>query len=258
MTTKTLIATIILIILFFGTGIFLGTKIKKTSAPSNQENTYQAGWDAAKKQLEKKGIGSVPAGMEIKNLSGTIDLISGNTLTLKNVSSADILSDPSLDTRIVQVSADTKFYQLVQKDGAQFQKEMEDFQKKMQEQAASATPTNQPLTPPQPQEKKELALSDLVVGQSVAVTSSENIGDKKEFTATEISVQPVPVMPEANTTTNSPASSPVPPMPTINSSAPTAPINTPAPTPPMPSTAPVPAPGSATLTAPPAPAVPLK
>ena len=196
--------------------------------------------------------------MEIRNLSGTIDLISGDTITLKDVTSANLLSDPGLDIRTVHVSSDTKFYQLTQKDGAQFQKEMEDFQKKMQEQAASATPTNQPLTPPQPQEKKELSLSDLVVGQSVAVTSSENIGDKKEFTATEISVQPVPVMPETNATTNSPASSPVPPMPTTNSSAPTAPTNTPAPTPPMSSTAPVPAPGSATLTAPPAPAVPLK
>lgn len=252
MTTKTLIATIILIILFFGTGIFLGTKIKKTSAPGSQENTYQSGWDAAKKQLEKKGIGNVPAGMEIRNLSGTIDLISGDTITLKDVTSANLLSDPGLDIRTVHVSSDTKFYQLTQKDGAQFQKEMEDFQKKMQEQTGNDPLANQPIAPPQPQDKKEITIAELKVGQLVEIISADNIGEKKEFTATEITTQAMPIMPTAQDSAGQ--AIPAPPIPT-NSSAPT---TTPMPVPPVPVTSPVPAPETGASTAPPAPVAPIK
>ena len=191
MTKKALIIMIILLFLFFGTGVFVGIKIKsKSSVPGNQANTYQAGWDAAKKQLEKKGIGVLPGGMEIKNLSGTVDKISGNIITIKNVSSVDPLSDSSLDTRTVQISSNTKFYQLVQKDSAEYQKEMSDFQSKMQEQMKNPSSTAQPITPPMPQNKKEIALSDLKEGQNITVVSDDDIKDKKEFSATEVVVQP--------------------------------------------------------------------
>jgi hypothetical protein len=226
MPKKVIIVMVVLLVLTFSMGVFLGTKINSKS-PAGKDNNYQAGWDAAKVQLQKSGFGA-PVGLEIKTLSGTVDKISGNTLTLKNVSNSDPLADSSLSVRTVQVTKDTKFYQLTQKDQVQFQKEMEEFQKKMKDQSGE----NPSVTPPSPQDKKEVALSDIKEGQSVSVTSSENIKDKKEFTATQIeisfmsaispealnaggkAVTPPPVLP--NSSAVSAPSSPVAPPPALD------------------------------------------
>ncbi len=256
MTKKALTIMIFLLLLFFGAGMFVGLKIKsKSSVPGNQADNYQAGWDAAKKQLEKKGIGVLPGGMEIKNLSGTIDKISGNTITIKNVSSPDPLSDSSLDTRTVQVSSNTKFYQLVQKDSVEYQKEMTDFQNKMQEQMKNPSPTAQPITPPMPQDKKEITLSNLKEGQNITVVSDGDIKDKKEFSATEIAVQP-----DLNQLSPMPmTSAPVPPIMPVsnNSQTTTVPVTTPAP--PINTTKPIASPTATTqVTTPATPVVPVK
>jgi hypothetical protein len=182
-------------ILAFGLGLFLGTKLKSKTADS-KNNTYQAGWEAAKAQLEKSGIGAVPAGMEIKTLSGTVDKVSGNTITLKNVSFGDPLADPSLSVRTVQINKDTKFYQLSQKDQAVFQKEMDEFTKKINEQSNNKDNAPEPIASPDPQIKKEITLADIKEGQLVSVSSNEDIKDKKEFIASQVSVNlSTPVLP---------------------------------------------------------------
>jgi hypothetical protein len=192
MTKKTLSIIAVLLILFFATGILLGTKLGSeapSSTPADQTNSYQAGWDAAKKQLAEKGM-ATPPGMEIKSINGTIDTITGNKISLRNVSSMELLSDPSLNSRTIQISSETKIYQLTQKDPAQFQKEMSDFQKKMQEQTADGSQPTKPLDPPYSTDRKEITLAELKSGQQIMVTSDENIGDKKEFTAKAINIQP--------------------------------------------------------------------
>lgn len=194
MTTKTLITTIILIILFFGTGIFLGTKLKKTTTSDNQENTYEAGWNAAKKQLEQAGVGKTLNQIVAKTITGNVASISGNTLALKNASSVDPLSKANLENRTVQIAPDTKIYRLVQKDKTQFLNETEAFQSKVRDRMSGKDASEDPIVPPQPQNKENATLGDLKAGQFVTITSSEDITDAQEFTAQEISIQ---FMPEA-------------------------------------------------------------
>lgn len=219
--------TIIILLAFIavlGLGIYGGTKIKKTQAPAGVENSYQAGWDAAKKKLAETM--PTPLGAEeTKILNATIQKISGSTLTVKVLPMAsNPLDQQTDDIRTVQISGDTKIYQLVQKDFAQIQKEMEEFQSKMKTQAESKDAANvESLTPPMPQDKKEVAIGDLKEGQQISITANENIKDKKEIAAAEINIQPVlpvdqanlpaaPVQnqPQAAAPTNLPASAPAP------------------------------------------------
>lgn len=186
---KKLIAALIILVIVFGAGFYSGKKLAaKTGAPANQENTYQAGWNAAEARLKQRG--QVPDSAGIKALTGTIDSVSGNTVTLKDVFSPDPLADPSLATRTVQVAQDTKIYQIVQKDPAQFQQEVEAFKKANQANpaAGSGTGLQQMAVPPQQSEQKEISLSDIKAGQRITVMSNDPIGDKKQFTATQISV----------------------------------------------------------------------
>jgi hypothetical protein len=224
MTTKTLIATIILIILFFGTGIFLGTKLKKTTTPGSQENTYEAGWNAAKKQLEQTGVGKTLNQIVAKTIIGTIDTVSGSTIMLKNVSSSDPLSKANLENRTVQIAPDTKVYRLVQKDKTQFLSETEAFQSKVRDRMSGKDNSEDPIVPPQPQSKENATPSDLKAGQFVTITSNEDIADAKEFTAQEINIQFISeTLQQANTTTPgvvAPSSAPTT-EPTANTALPT-------------------------------------
>jgi hypothetical protein len=192
MLKKTIIG-IVAFVLVFGLGMFVGTKLKsKSAAPSGQENSFQAGYAAARERLKEQGMGVLSDNVEIKSVFGTVQKISGNSMTVKTISAVDLLANSDLDTRTVQIDNNTKFYQLVQKDVAQFQKEMEEFQKKTQEQKNSKDASVQPPATPMPYDKKEITLADIKEGQSVTAIANEDIKNKKEFTATEISIQFVP------------------------------------------------------------------
>jgi len=190
---KTLILTLIILV-SLSLGILIGTKIKKTSvpqgSPANTENTYQAGWDAAKARLAQSPMGRIASsGMEIKNISGSISKIDGNKLTVK-IALLDPLSDPALDVRTIDVDANTKFSLNVQKDPAQFQKEMQDFQDKMKtRQAADQSQPQAPIVPPMPFDQKSINLSDLKVDQQISIVAGQDIKNTKEFVATEVNVQ---------------------------------------------------------------------
>ncbi len=197
MTKKTLFAVTILILLFFGSGILLGVKLKSENngiasnvqAPSNQDNSYQAGYDAAKKQLLEKNPAIAPLiEMQTKIRYGTIEKISENSIILDNVRTAALPADSKPETFTVDITKDSNFFQLSRKDCAQFQAEMTDFQNKLQKQ----TPTDQQkISSPQIQEKKAISLADLKEGQLVSITSNEDISDQKDFTAKEVTIMDV-------------------------------------------------------------------
>lgn len=184
------ILTIFLIILSFGVGIFIGVKIKKTNAPAGTNNTYQAGWDGAMKALgESGGVPIFPEGIEIKSLNGAVSAASGNAITVK-VSTPGLIGTPELVTRTVTVSNNTKIVRLVQKDPAQFQKEMQEFQDKIKQQQGQPLSGPQDLpTPPEFQDKKDANIGDIKVGQMIMVQSGEDIKNKQQFVATEIQIQ---------------------------------------------------------------------
>ena len=221
---KKIILGIAAFLLVFGLGVLMGKKLN-----SKQQVTQEV--DKTKETLQSQ-LPQLPEGMEIKSANGIVQKISGNVIILKT-SFIDPLANRSTDTLTVKIDANTKFYQLVQRDLAQFQKEMEEFNKKMQEQ--SANPGDQPLTPPMPQDKKEITLADIKEGQQISISSEENIYNKTEFVAKEVSVQFVPNvevggdLPTPSTVAGQPAVA----APNVSApqagTAPTAPITAPAP-----------------------------
>lgn len=242
-----ILACVLAIILSLGIGIFAGTKItKKTAVPqgaaTNADNTYQAGWDAAMQTLKDSGaLPQMLEATEVKNIDGKIESISGNDVTIK-VSTPGLISTPTLLTRTVTIDPNTKIIQLVQRDQAEIQKEFEIFNEKMQQQQTQSVtdPKDMPY-PPQMQDKKDVSLGDLKVGQTIMVQAAEDIKDKKQFAATEIQIQQSIATPEN-----------LPQLPTPPVVAPATPISSPAIKAP---TAPAPAPKNLP-TAPTAPVAP--
>ena len=186
-------------LVFFTLGYLIGgINITPTGQLVKGANTFQAGWDAAKKRLSDSGFAAPMANFEINNVSGQVTAVKDNDITLK-IRPLEPLADPSLDERIVKVDANTKIYTLEQKDQAQYQKEMEDFNKKMQEQLKNPLEPGQAPTspasaimPPEFFVKKEASISDIKVGATISVIAADqDIKNAKQFTAAEIIVQPV-------------------------------------------------------------------
>lgn len=181
----------VVVLVFFGIGIFIGKKLPKkiTIQGVSKEDSFQSGWSAAKQRLNESRGGRVfSEGMEIKNINGIIEKIEGNKITVKINSLNDPLSDPDLDFRIVTIDVNTKISSMILRDRNQVNQEMQEFQDKMKiqrEQAAVSTQV-EPVMPPESFEKKVITLADLKVAQYVSVTASSDIKDKKEFTATQI------------------------------------------------------------------------
>lgn len=196
--------TTLIIISSFSLGIFAGTRIGQKAGLSNPNDTYQAGWNAAKARLSQSPMGmAIPGDMEIKNVSGSIQEINGNKLVVK-INPLELLADPALDIRTIVVDENTKINLAIQKDQVKFQKEMEVFQEKMAQAQVQATSTDplvpadpmdmtNPILPPMPFESKSISSSELKAGQQISVIAIENIKDKKEFTASQIDAQEIPV-----------------------------------------------------------------
>jgi len=188
-------------LIFFSLGYLIGSaKVSPTGKLAISANTFQAGWEAAKKRLADSGFAAPMANLEINNVSGQVTAIQDNAITLK-IRPLEPLADPSLDERIVKVDANTKIYTLEQKDQAEYQKEMADFDKKMQEQLKNPPkPGETPaaaagaIMPPEFFVKKEASISDIKVGMNINVIAADkDIKNTKQFSAAEINLQPAPV-----------------------------------------------------------------
>lgn len=155
-----------------------------------KKESFQAGWEAAKKRLAETGFYVEPIsaeGNEIKNIDGQITEIQDDKITFK-IRLINPFDDPELDYRITKPDELTKFYQLMRKDQSQYEKEIIEYEKKMQEQAKDSA-IIQPITPPEEFIRKEISLNDLKVGQQIIASSQDSIRFAKEFTASEIIVQ---------------------------------------------------------------------
>jgi regulatory protein YycI of two-component signal transduction system YycFG len=189
------LSILIILLLIFGSAFVLGEKfasikLQKAEKDTNQRTAdCQLDYATIKKQLaEKNPFGAALLEMQTKTHYGTVEKIAENELTLKSARDPNLPNKLAPETRTAQITKDTKFYQLIQKDAVQFQKEQEDYLKKIQAQKDNATIPAQPITPPQFQEKKEVTFSDLKTGQLLQITADEDISDKKDFTAKEITI----------------------------------------------------------------------
>jgi hypothetical protein len=199
MIKQIIVLVIVVAFIFFALGLVSANQLIKTvkigslSSLTGAQNTFEAGWEAAKQRLKDSGFMPVMGNMEIKTVYGEVKQIKDNQIVIK-IRPLEPLADPELDTRTVQIQDDTKVYQLAQNDPDKYQKEMEEFNKKMQEQMKDPgkSQTNNPIAAPEPFTKKLVSLSDVKQGQQISALAATNIITAKEFKAVEILIQSAP------------------------------------------------------------------
>ena len=190
--SKQTITTIIIALVFFGLGFYSG---RLYPIGLKGENTFEAGWQAAKQRLSETGFMPMfGKDMEITSLSGEVKEVKGNKISLK-ISPLEPLADPNLDNRIVEVDEKTKIYRLIEKDPAQYQAEMEEFERKMGEEMENPEEIPEPVVFPEMYNKEEAGLADIEVDQRISVKTEEDIKEVKQFKAVEITIQSVPARP---------------------------------------------------------------
>lgn len=191
MTKKALVATIILILLFFGIGMFVGVKVKsKSSNTENQTNTYQAGWDAAKKNCSANASSD---NLKTSLLAGKISKIENNNIYLENAFlSSNTETTPgkmeNKNSAFFSVTSNTKFYEIITKDQKTYQQEVADFQNKIANDSSWKT-----ATMPQPIERKEIHLSDLATSEFITISLDQSSTD------TNLVAHEVTFSPQSNT-----------------------------------------------------------
>ena len=152
---------------------------------TSEGNTYQAGFNAARKLAEDSAVGGIfRAPDDVRTISGTVTAITNNRVSV-HVESQNPFADPNLADRTIVINTDTKITKNIPGDIKAFQAEMEDFIE------ASQTDLKTPVAPPRPPQAKSVTVDteSIAVGDAITVTTSENIKDRKEFSASEIEIQ---------------------------------------------------------------------
>lgn len=171
--------TIVVATAMFIGGMILGFIVGAGQAGSEIEK-LQAKIDTAKKFF--------PQVLEIHSISGKVKSISNDIVTIESSLDVNPLEDFPKE-RMVTITSATKLVSFVQKDSMIFQKEMEEFSKKMSTAPRGSISVPSPL-PPTPFTEKESSLSDLKEGMTINVEASENIKEKVTFVAVKIILMP--------------------------------------------------------------------
>ncbi|MDD2657400.1 MAG: hypothetical protein PHD04_01910 [Candidatus Pacebacteria bacterium] len=130
--------------------------------------------------------------VEAHTLLGTVEKTSGQTVTLNNVRRVTQAADSAkAETVVITIDSSTDIERLVLKDATVLSKEMAAFTKKLQGVSGTAAT----MVQPDPFVHQKIALSDIKIGETLSVSSSENIAKSTAFTATQIAVLPVPPSP---------------------------------------------------------------
>jgi hypothetical protein len=179
---KLLLLFVLFIIFIIGSiGGFLFCKTKSNCASSQVDNnsTYLAGWEAAKKRLYDGGYYN--DGSEkypVYSLTGEIKNKSKTDITIK-IKPLSPLADQSLDNRIININ-NIKIYKLSSKNEEQYNKELAEYSVKNKN---NPEPTEEP---PVKYEKKEINISDLTIGQTISVYSKSDIRNEEKINGYEI------------------------------------------------------------------------
>lgn len=229
--TKQLFAmTLITAIIFTGLGCYLAKnfdfypKAEPTSSKAKApgQDTFQAGWEAAKKRLIEIGMAPMMMeGEEIKTAKGTVESADGNSISIK-IQPMEPLADPKLDKRTVTIDSGTKInlrkmkdYKIYEAETAKYDKKWKEMEEKMMKQQTAADPVAEGAgdmkiiestmaeewsEPPEMYFYQTGQLSDIKVGMQISATADKDIKEAQEFKAVEITVEVMPeeaIAPEA-------------------------------------------------------------
>lgn len=184
-TKKQLIISVLLTALVFSC---LGGFISKNKySVKNEEDIFQAGLDAAYQRLISAGYANVVArgyGYKASNSigGGVVDIYP--TKIILEVNPLNPLADPSLGKRNVIINDQTKIYRQVEKSFEMQERDMREFEEKLQEAQENGDETFPEM--PDVFTKKEIGVSELTTGDSIIVTAVDDVHDQAEFVALEI------------------------------------------------------------------------
>lgn len=176
----------------FVAGVILGGVIAGAAssvyfnrAIASGANTYQAGFDAAKKLVQESEFGGALRSMDdIRAISGVVTDVSGNKIVV-DTKSQNPFEDIALSSRTVVAAENTKITKKVYGDVVAFQSAMDAYIKSMR--SGKKITTEVPRIPEPTYEI--ISISDIKEGASVVITAEENIKSAAIFNASEIIVQ---------------------------------------------------------------------
>lgn len=130
----------------------------------NTKESYQAGFDAARKLVEESSIGQVfRSPDEIHAVAGTVMEINGNKILIR-LNSSNPFDDPKLLDRTIVIGENTTFIAALPSIDLKNEKV--------------------PIT----YTKKEATASDIKIGSYIAAVAGDNIKTIKEFTPDQIQI----------------------------------------------------------------------
>ena len=185
---KTTAAFILIAVIFFsagiGVGILISGELKGVNPKYSEPNTFEAGWEAAKKKVENSGAAPAVKG-ETKTIKGRITEVKPDRIII-SARLLNPLDDEKLKTRTVIIGGGTKIIIREEKSGKTIRKEHNEYNKKMEEfrQGKGEMPKV-----PEIYIERSGSIDDLKSGQIITVESKENIRQAAEFTASKILVR---------------------------------------------------------------------
>lgn len=148
-------------------------------------NTYQAGFDAAKKLVQESEFGGAFRSVDdIRAISGAVIDVSGGNIVI-DTKPQNLFDDVSLSSRTVIVTENTKITKKVYGDVAAFQSAMDAYIKSMRSGKKTTTEVPRMAEPTY----EIISISDIKEGASIVVIARENIKSAAIFSASEIIVQ---------------------------------------------------------------------
>lgn len=189
----TLLVALALVIVL--TTLLVGSQLNP-NCPSglltNQNDSYDAGWQAANQKLMGSGL-LPPEASELLTIAGAITEISGNQIILQaNPVVLNPLAAPAPESRTVNITSKTKIIKQVAKTPEQLAADNQAFNDATSKLKPGATPP----TPPPPYTEEEIKLSDLKVGDRISVTSNVDIKFATDITASQINFTPLAAPPQ--------------------------------------------------------------
>lgn len=130
-----------------------------------------------------------PVPAEVHTVSGTVEKISGQEITLKDfieISKTSDVSVSQLAQIAVTVDQSTIIERLVHKDLMAFSKELDAFGERQTQEAQNSTT---PSAPPEPFTREKIALEDIKLGDIMVTSFILGATTSTTFTATKIDIQ---------------------------------------------------------------------
>lgn len=175
-----------------GAGILIASSLNSEKSDGlnlkyNAPDTFEAGWEAAKKKIEETPYIPTGAGSEeIKSIKGRITSVESNKITIE-ARLLNPLDDEKLTTRVVNIGDKTEIIIREEKNMDDIRQEHDEYNKKMEDYSNGKLPSMP--EPPEVYIEKNCTIKDLVEGQTVTIESEKNIREALEFNASKVLVR---------------------------------------------------------------------